>query len=412
MYSTPSGERVHIGIFGRRNVGKSSLLNAISAQPSAIVSDTPGTTTDPVKRVMELLPLGPVVLIDTPGLDDEGDLGRLRVGQTEKILNQVDMALFVMDAKREPESRESRLLQQLEQKKVPYIMVYNKADLYGTENEKSSLEMSSQSGQQMSSCKASISVSADTGYHIYELKELMAKLLPEARTRRPLIADLISSGDRVVLVTPIDQAAPRDRLILPQQMTLREALDCHAIAMVVQDTELSEALRSLNGKPALVVTDSQAFERVMNIVPEDVPLTSFSILMARKKGNLFQMVSGAKKLDCLQDGDRVLICEGCTHHRQCDDIGTVKLPAWIKNHSGKSCEFEFTSGLGFPEDLSGYALVVHCGGCMLNDRELMRRQQQAEKQNIPMTNYGTAIAHMNGILERSLFFYRDVFGSG
>lgn len=405
MYKVPSGERVHIGIFGKRNAGKSSLLNAISAQQSAVVSDTPGTTTDPVKKVMELLPLGPVVLIDTPGLDDEGELGSLRVKQTEKALHQVDMALIVLEGQREPEECEARLAMELEEKKVPYIFVYNKTDK-GDKTE----ETGRQNGQETEGAftgygkwKAPcISVSALTGYHIHELKEMMAELLPQAAKERPLITDLISQGDLVVLVVPIDAAAPKGRLILPQQMVLREVLDCHARALVVQDTELCDALSGCKEKPALVVTDSQAFARVMQIVPEDVPLTSFSILMARKKGDLEQVVNGAYQLDSLHEGDKLLISEGCTHHRQCDDIGTVKLPAWIQAYSGVQCKFVFTSGGEFPENLSEYALVVHCGGCMLNDQEIRHRQQQARLQDVPMTNYGTAIAHINGILERSL----------
>lgn len=393
MYSTPSGERIHIGIFGRRNAGKSSLLNAISAQPSAIVSDMPGTTTDPVKRVMEILPLGPVVMIDTPGLDDTGALGKLRVEQAEKVLGQVDIALVVLDKKRAPEGVEQELLATLENKKVPFICVYNKADLW--EN-----TMIGQGDNTLGARE--ISVSAKTGFHIYELKELLAAMLPEAKKETPLISDLITAGDMVVLVTPIDSAAPKGRLILPQQMVLREVLDCHCLALTVQDTELAGALEALSVKPSLVVTDSQVFGKVMKLVPEDVPLTSFSILLARKKGNLKALVEGAYQLDRLSDGDRLLVCEGCTHHRQCDDIGTVKLPAWIKKHSGKNLEFEFTSGGGFPADLSSYALIVHCGGCTLNDKEIATRQQQARAQDIPMTNYGTAIAHMNGILKRSL----------
>lgn len=406
MNSVPSGERVHIGIFGKRNAGKSSLLNAISAQQSAVVSDTPGTTTDPVKRVMEILPLGPVVLIDTPGLDDEGELGRLRIEQTEKVLHQVDMALVVLEGKRELEACEAELVSRLKARKVPYILVYNKADkpesecdMHFKQSEEAASGVLAQTDKRQPHC---IAVSAVTGYHIHELKELLAGQLPQLRKERPLISDLISSGDLVVLVVPIDSAAPKGRLILPQQMVLREVLDCHAQALVVQDSELSQALAECRKKPALVVTDSQVFAKVMKLVPEDVMLTSFSILLARKKGDLEQVVNGAYRLDCLQAGDRILISEGCTHHRQCDDIGTVKLPAWIQAHSGVHCEFVFTSGGGFPSDLREYALIVHCGGCMLNDQEIRHRQQQAKLQGVPMTNYGTAIAHMNGILERSL----------
>lgn len=417
MNKTPSGERVHIGIFGKRNAGKSSLLNAIASQQSAVVSDTPGTTTDPVKKVMELLPLGPVVLIDTPGLDDEGELGRLRVKQTENVLRQVDMALLVLDERREPEGCELELVMELSARKVPYIIVYNKSDRRNKSEESGQKEPEEQSqkpeqkeSEQVKEDFAGhkkqevlrISVSAKAGFHIHELKDMMAGLLPQIVKERPLIGDLISPGDLVVLVVPIDSAAPKGRLILPQQMVLREVLDCHGKALVVQDTELAAALLDCKKKPALVVTDSQVFAKVMQVVPEDIPLTSFSILLARKKGNLDQVVKGAHQMDLLHDGDKILISEGCTHHRQCDDIGTVKLPAWIRKHSGVQCEFAFTSGGEFPEDLTEYALIVHCGGCMLNDRELQHRQQQAVLQGVPMTNYGTAIAHMNGILERSL----------
>lgn len=402
MYSVPSGERVHIGIFGKRNAGKSSLLNAISSQQSAVVSDTPGTTTDPVKRVMEILPLGPVVLIDTPGLDDEGTLGNLRVEQAKRVLHQVDIALVVLDRIREPEPCELELISQLTARKIPYIVVYNKIDeaIGDVVAGQQECEMAADSMKGQHS--HALAVSALTGYHIHELKEMLAAMLPELQRERPFIRDLISPGDLVILVVPIDAAAPKGRLILPQQMVLREVLDCHAKAMVVQDTELASTLAECRRKPALVVTDSQVFATVMRIVPEEIMLTSFSILMAREKGNLEQLVNGAGQLDCLRDGDRILISEGCTHHRQCDDIGTVKLPAWIRNHSGVQCEFAFTSGQTFPENLAEYALIVHCGGCMLNDQEIRHRQQQADMQGVPMTNYGTAIAHMNGILERSL----------
>lgn len=393
MDKMPSGQRVHIGIFGNRNAGKSSLLNAIAAQQSAVVSHVPGTTTDPVKKTMELLPLGPVVLIDTPGLDDEGELGRLRVKQTEKVLHQVDMALLVIEGRREILEGELRLTAEFKKNRIPYIVVYNKADVIN------GLDKAGNADCLYDKC---IDVSAKTGFHIYELKEMMAGLLLQTAKERPLIGDLVSQGDLVIMVVPIDAAAPKGRLILPQQMALREVLDCHGKALVVQDSELSGALLGCGEKPALVVTDSQAFAKVMQIVPEDIFLTSFSILMARKKGDLEQVVRGAYQLDALRDGDKILISEGCTHHRQCNDIGTVKLPAWIGKYSGVQCGFAFTSGGEFPEDLSEYALIVHCGGCMLNDRELRHRQQQAALQGVPMTNYGTAIAHMNGILERSL----------
>ncbi len=389
MYSVPSGERIHIGIFGKTNAGKSSLLNAISAQESAMVSDVPGTTTDPVRRVMEILPLGPVVLYDTPGLADTGELGDMRKAQTYKVLSRVHMALVVLDGVREPDAVELGLIADIRARKLPYLVVYNKCD---TDTE----------GACEPEDAMAIAVSAKTGYHIWELKERMAGCMSGLLRQQDMLADLIRPGDLVILVVPIDSAAPKGRLILPQQMALREVLDCHAQALVVQDTELADALATCHRKPALVVTDSQAFHKVMQIVPEDIALTSFSILMARKKGGLKTLLAGADMLDHLQDGDRILICEGCTHHRQCDDIGTVKMPAWIQKYSHAELTFTFTSGNGFPEDLSSYALIVHCGGCMLGEQEIAARQQQAVSQDVPMTNYGMAIAKMNGILDRSL----------
>ncbi len=385
---TPSVKRVHIGIFGKRNAGKSSLINALAGQDVSVVSDVAGTTTDPVKRPMELLPLGPVVLIDTPGLDDEGDLGALRIERTKRVLYTVDIALLVTVAGVELDNTEMQLINEFNQREIPYILVHNKEDL--TES------IGSFEGNK------EIAVSANTGYQIYELKEMLAHIMPEVLVDRPLVSDLIKPMDLVVLVTPIDESAPKGRLILPQQLVLREVLDCHGIAVVVQDAELPEALSKMNQKPTLVITDSQAFGRVSKLIPEDVPLTSFSILLARKKGSLHQVVEGAYALDKLQDGDKVLISEGCTHHRQCNDIGTVKLPNWIKEYTKKQIDFVFTSGTDFPEKLMKYALVVHCGGCMLNDKEMAHRQKNAALCGVPMTNYGTAIAHMNGILKRSL----------
>lgn len=390
MNQTPNAERIHIGIFGKRNAGKSSLINALAGQDVSVVSDTAGTTTDPVKRAMELLPLGPVVLIDTPGLDDEGALGELRVERTKRVLHSVDIALVVKESGMPLDAVESALIDDLKKREIPFILVENKNDLKQDEKYVSNIDCNK------------IAVSAKTNKNIHELKEMMARMLPEVLTDKPLVRDLIKPLDVVVLVTPIDEAAPKGRLILPQQMVLREILDCHGIAMVVQDTELPETLRTISKKPALVITDSQAFAQVSKIVPEDVLLTSFSILMARKKGNLHQVVEGAFALDTLKDGDKVLISEGCTHHRQCNDIGTVKLPSWIRKHTGKELEFCYTSGTDFPESLSEYALIVHCGGCMLNDKEIANRQKNAALCGVPMTNYGTAIAHMNGILNRSL----------
>ena len=405
MYSVPSGERIHIGIFGKTNAGKSSLLNAISAQESAMVSDVPGTTTDPVRRVMEILPLGPVVLYDTPGLADTGELGDMRKAQTYKVLSRVHMALVVLDGVRKPDAVELGLIADIRARKLPYIVVYNKCDTDTEgagepENGKSVPTLSYAAGGTENA--PAIAVSAKTGYHIRELKERMAGCMSGLLRQQDMLADLIRPGDLVILVVPIDSAAPKGRLILPQQMALREVLDCHAQALVVQDTELSDALATCHRKPALVVTDSQAFHKVVQIVPEDIALTSFSILMARKKGGLKTLLAGADMLDHLQDGGRILICEGCTHHRQCDDIGTVKMPAWIQKYSHAELTFTFTSGNGFPEDLSSYALIVHCGGCMLGEQEIAARQQQAVSQDVPMTNYGMAIAKMNGILDRSL----------
>lgn len=399
LQAVPSGERVHIGIFGRRNAGKSSLINAITGQNLAIVSDVKGTTTDPVLKSMELLPLGPVVFIDTPGLDDTGQLGGQRVQKALQMLNKTDIAVLVADASAlEPGegeagipaglSRQDReILDRIRQKKIPYLVVYNKWDLAG--------ETPCPEGENV------ICVSAATGWQIRELKERIAGCMPEGRKEKPIAADLVCPGDLVILVMPIDSAAPKGRLILPQQQTIRDLLDAGAAAVVTRDAELKETMAKLGCRPALVITDSQVFERVAAEVPEDIPLTSFSILFARYKGSLQTLAAGAAALDTLQDGDRVLIAEGCTHHRQCEDIGTVKLPRWIAAHTGKKAVFDFVSGTEFPEDLSPYRLVIHCGGCMLNETEMGYRIRRALEQQVPITNYGTAIAHMKGILKRS-----------
>ena len=399
LQAVPSGERVHIGIFGRRNAGKSSLINAITGQNLAIVSDVKGTTTDPVLKSMELLPLGPVVLIDTPGLDDMGQLGGQRVQKALQMLNKTDIAVLVADASAlEPGegeagipaglSRQDReILDRIRQKKIPYLVVYNKWDLAG--------ETPCPEGENV------ICVSAATGWQIRELKERIAGCMPEGRKEKPIAADLVRPGDLVILVVPIDSAAPKGRLILPQQQTIRDLLDAGAAAVVTRDAELKETMAKLGCRPALVITDSQVFEQVAAEVPEDIPLTSFSILFARYKGSLKTLAAGAAALDTLQDGDRVLIAEGCTHHRQCEDIGTVKLPRWIAAHTGKKAVFDFVSGTEFPEDLSPYRLVIHCGGCMLNETEMGHRIRRALEQQVPITNYGTAIAHMKGILKRS-----------
>lgn len=386
MNDTPSAQRIHIAFFGRRNVGKSSLVNAFTGQQLSVVSDVKGTTTDPVSKAMELLPLGPVQIIDTPGFDDEGDLGRLRVKRTEQILNTADVAILVTDAARPLDKQEQALLEQFRRRDLPHLLVRNKADL-----------VQAYAGE-------GIFTSALTGAGVEELKERTAHLTRQENPR-PLVADLLSPGDTVVLVVPIDKSAPKGRLILPQQMTIRDILEAGASALVCRDTELESTLTSLKQPPRLVITDSQVFEAVNALVPPQVPLTSFSILMARYKGDLPRMVQGAATLEQLKTGDRVLIAEGCTHHRQCEDIGTVKLPRLIRKYTGAEPEFTFVSGKDFPEDLSPYRLVIHCGGCMLTPRQLQARLSQCS--NIPVTNYGVLLAHLNGILPRTLSVFDD-----
>lgn len=392
MNHTPSSERLHIGIFGKRNAGKSSVINALTGQDLAIVSDVKGTTTDPVLKSMELLPLGPVVFIDTPGLDDEGELGELRVKKAYQMLNKTDVALVVIDVTIGFDMADAKIIEAIEKKKIPYIMIYNKSDLQERRNVGNGTDC--------------VWVSTTTGENIEELKRMIANAVPREKHLKRIVGDLIQPLDFVVLVVPIDSSAPKGRLILPQQQTIRDILEAGAVPVVVKDTELSSMLDKLQVKPSLVITDSQVFGKVAEIVPEDVPLTSFSILMARYKGDLNTVVRGAYALDELQDGDTVLISEGCTHHRQCEDIGTVKLPKWILEYTGKDIKFEFTSGTEFPDDLSKYKTVIHCGGCMLNEREMKYRLKCAEDMGVPMTNYGTAIAHTKGILKRSL----EVFG--
>lgn len=391
MNDAPKSERVHIGIFGRRNAGKSSLINALTGQSLAIVSDVAGTTTDPVSKAMELLPLGPVLLIDTPGLDDKGALGAQRVHSALSVLRRCDAALVVTAAGQPLGSHCKQLIRTLQERKIPYIIVYNKADLAPDSAETDG-----------------ISVSAQTGAGIQELKERLARLLVDPHSGRRLIGDLLQPGDVAVLVVPIDSAAPKGRLILPQQQTIRDILEAGACSMVVRDSELSDALDRLRDKPRIVITDSQAFGKVSRDTPDDIDLTSFSILMARFKGTLADSVRGVRRLDQLHDGDRVLIAEGCTHHRQCDDIGTVKLPRWISQHTGKTLDYQFSSGGTFPDDLSPYRMVIHCGGCMLNQREMNYRYAHAAQQDIPMTNYGIAIAYMHGILQRSVAPFPDI----
>lgn len=386
LNETPLANRIHIGIFGKRNAGKSSIINAMTGQNLAIVSDVAGTTTDPVLKAMELLPLGPVVMIDTPGLDDVGELGLMRVQKAYQILNKTDIALIVVDGTVGITAEDEKIIERIRSKQIPYLIVKNKMDLCERAEEEEN----------------TIFVSAATGQNIYELKELIGKLAPKEEESRKIVSDILQTNDFVVLVVPIDSAAPKGRLILPQQQTIRDVLEAGAAAIVTRDNELAETLQNLGKKPRLVITDSQVFRTVSGIVPDDVELTSFSILMARYKGDLEINVKGARALEHLKDGDKVLISEGCTHHRQCEDIGTVKLPRWIQEYTGKKLEFQFTSGTEFPVDLSEYALIVHCGGCTLNEREMKYRLKCAEDQNIPMTNYGICIAYLNGILERSI----------
>ena len=388
MNETPSGERVHIAFFGRRNAGKSSLVNAVTGQELAIVSDIRGTTTDPVYKSMELLPLGPVVIIDTPGIDDEGELGLKRVGKTRQVLNKADLAVLVVDAVEGISSWEEEMIRLFEKKEIPYLVAYNKMDLLTGKSE------------QESAVKHTAYVSARTREGIQQLKEQMARLTSQETDEKRLAADLVKPLDTVILVVPIDKAAPKGRLILPQQQVIRDSLEAGAIPVVVRDTELSQALAALGKKPRLVVTDSQAFGTVAKIVPKDIPLTSFSILMARYKGDLTVQIAGAQAIEDLKDGDTVLISEGCTHHRQCDDIGTVKMPRWIREYTGKDLHFAFTSGTEFPKDLSPYALVVHCGGCTLPLQEMRYRISYGDSQKVAITNYGVMIAYIHGILPR------------
>ena len=401
LNNVPSSERTHIGIFGKRNAGKSSVINAITGQSLAIVSDIKGTTTDPVLKSMELLPLGPVVLIDTPGLDDEGDLGHLRIQKAYQILNKTDIALLVIDGTAGMTAEDYQILDRIRAKDIPYLIVFNKADL-APDADTSDTDTSNADTSDTADAANVIWVSAVTGLHIQELKERLATLLPDEDSGKTILGDLIRPSDFIVLVVPIDKAAPKGRLILPQQQTIRDILDHNAISIVVKETDLKHTLETLGKKPALVITDSQVFDKAAADTPSDIPLTSFSILFARYKGNLKTLVDGARMLRHLENGDKILISEGCTHHRQCDDIGTVKLPRLIRNYTGKELEFEFTSGTEFPFSLEKYRLIVHCGGCMLNEREMKYRIRCAEDAGIPITNYGTAIACMKGILERSI----------
>lgn len=393
LQDTPSAERVQIGFFGCRNAGKSSLVNAVTNQEMAVVSPVKGTTTDPVTKAMELLPLGPVLIIDTPGIDDEGGLGAQRVKRTKQILNRIDCAVLVVDSVAGKTKADEELLSLFQEKQIPFLVAYNKSDLQmpvlSKENE--------------------VAVSALEKTGIEELKERIAALGKENQKERMLVRDLVKAEDLVVLVTPIDSSAPKGRLILPQQQTIRDLLEADAIPVVTKENTLKTTLESLGKKPAMVITDSQAFAQVSKDTPLDIPLTSFSILMARYKGFLEGAVQGVAAIETLQDGDKVLICEGCTHHRQCEDIGTVKIPRWLRQHTGKELELVHTSGKDFPEDLSPYRLVIHCGGCMLNEREVAYRQKCAADAGIPFTNYGIAIAYMTGILKRSIEIFQKLY---
>ena len=408
LNSTPAGERVHIGLFGRRNAGKSSLINALTGQKLAVVADVPGTTTDPVLKAMELLPLGPVLMMDTAGIDDTGELGALRVQKSLQILNKTDIAVMVIDSNIGFTEEDIQMLKRIQDKGLSCVIVFTKADMQEQTRPAETASCISvpdeKTGSQYPVPESipQITVSATTGKNIHELKELLAHLVPQKKTPYPICSDLLKAGDTVLLVTPIDSAAPKGRLILPQQQTIRDIIDTGASALVTRENNVRQALENLTAPPAMVITDSQAFEKVSRAVPGDIKLTSFSILLARHKGNLEQAVLGAAALKTLKDGDRVLISEGCTHHRQCGDIGTEKLPKWLREYTGKELKFSWTSGTEFPAELSVYRLIVHCGGCMLNEREMQYRYRCAADQQVPMTNYGLCIACTHGILKRSL----------
>ena len=400
LNSTPSSERVHIGIFGKRNAGKSSVINAITNQSLAIVSDIKGTTTDPVSKAMELLPLGPVMIIDTPGLDDVGELGKMRIQKSYQVLNKSDIGILVIDGTFGQTDEDKALINKFKEKNIPYIVVMNKLDLVREQQNIDENEINSKSN--------TIWVSSTTKENIYELKEMIAKQAPTDEPKFKIVGDLLNPSDFVVLVVPIDKAAPKGRLILPQQQTIRDILEANANAIVVKENELKNTLENLGKKPKLVITDSQVFSKVSTDTPKDILLTSFSILFARYKGDLKETVKGVKTLEDLKDNDTILISEGCTHHRQCDDIGTVKIPKWITKYTNKKINFEFTSGTEFPYDLSKYKMIIHCGGCTLNEREMKYRVKCAQDQNIPFTNYGILIAYTQGILKRTLEPFSDI----
>ena len=403
LNNTPMSERVHIGFFGRRNAGKSSVMNAVTGQDLAVVSDVKGTTTDPVYKSMELLPIGPVVMIDTPGIDDEGELGKLRVKKSYQTLNKTDAAVLVIDAAAGVSGEDKKLLEKIKAKKIPYVVALNKKELAEEEDmERIKKELDSDGGW-------IIEVSAAAGDGICELKEKIAAAVHQEETENVLVRDLLHPSDIVVLVVPVDSAAPKGRLILPQQQVIRDILEAEAVSVVVKENGLKNILDQLKENPRMVITDSQVFKKVSKDTPADVPLTSFSILMARYKGNLEQAVRGVTELDRLKDGDVVLISEGCTHHRQCEDIGTVKIPRWIREYTGKEIQIGTTSGTEFPDDLSKYKLIIHCGGCMLNEREMKYRYSCAADQGIPITNYGIMIAYVNGILKRSVELFPELY---
>ena len=401
LNATPSSERVHIGIFGKRNAGKSSLINAITGQNLAIVSEAKGTTTDPVYKAMELLPLGPVMIIDTPGIDDEGVLGSLRIQKAYQVLNKTDIALVIIDAAVGPSAEDLRLIERINTKKIPLLIVINKCETIN-EDKKTAYQALLSNGKLLF-------VSAEQKLNIFELKEAITQTVPADENKAQIVADLLSPSDFVVLVVPIDSAAPKGRLILPQQQTIRDILEADAAAIVVKENELTNTLQNLGKRPKLVITDSQVFKKVAAETPADILLTSFSILFARYKGNLQTAVQGVTALESLEDGDKILVGEGCTHHRQCDDIGTVKLPRWIKEYTGKNPEFIFTSGTEFPLNLSPYKMIIHCGACMLNEREMQYRIKCAVDQNIPFTNYGITIAYINGILKRTVEPFPQIY---
>lgn len=402
MNQTPMSERVHIGFFGKRNAGKSSVMNAVTGQDLAVVSEVKGTTTDPVYKSMELLPLGPVVMMDTPGIDDEGELGGLRVRKSYQVLNKTDAAVLVIDGQTGASGEDAALLRRIRKKNIPYTVVLNKQDLApeGVLNQAA--------GILDIPAEQILAVSAAAGTGITELKERIAAITKQEEPKLRIVGDMISPSDFIILVVPIDSAAPKGRLILPQQQTIRDILEADAVSIVIKENRVKETIESLGKKPRLVITDSQAFEKVAADTPEDILLTSFSILFARYKGNLQTAVAGVTALDKLQDGDKILISEGCTHHRQCDDIGTVKIPRWIREYTGKDIRFETSSGTQFPDELGEYRLIVHCGGCMLNEREMKYRLSCAADQGVPMTNYGILIAYIKGILERSVELFPEI----